>query len=132
MQTREYFQQAHRHLRSRVRIRAVQVKCHPPESSLLEGILSRGDRRLGAVIEAAWRRGARFDAWAEELQPDLWWQSLAEAGVDGLELAYREYPPDAVLPWDHIGIRQGRTYLENQAAQSAAERTALCGAAEIR
>ena len=48
---------------------ASQLRCHDVESSLLEGVMCRGDRRLGEAIELAWRRGARFDAWAEKLQP---------------------------------------------------------------
>lgn len=65
MQTREYFRTAHRYLRDNLRYRTVQVKPHDVEVSLLEGVLCRGDRRLGEVIETVWRRGARFDAWSE-------------------------------------------------------------------
>ena len=69
MQTREYFHWAHRYLRSRVKIRSVTVKCHDIERSLLEGILTRGDRRVAAALEEAWRRGARLDAWTRALRP---------------------------------------------------------------
>ncbi len=55
MQTREYFKWAHQYLKSRVRIRSVTVKCHDIERSLLEGILTRGDRRVAAALEEAWR-----------------------------------------------------------------------------
>src|SRR5690606_29341716 len=65
MQTRDYFHWAHRYLHQRNRLRSVKVKCHPVETSLLEGLFSRGDRRLGDVIELAWRRGARLDSWME-------------------------------------------------------------------
>ena len=66
----------------RKRLRSVQLKCHDVETSLLEGVMCRGDRRVGAAIELAWRRGARFDAWAEQAQPALWWQALADTGID--------------------------------------------------
>ena len=56
MQRREYFHWAHHYLKRRVKIRSVQVKCHNVETSLLEGLLSRGDRRLADVVELAWRR----------------------------------------------------------------------------
>ncbi len=82
MQRREYFARAHEHLRRRHRFPNVSVRCHDIESSLLEGVLCRGDRRLGEAIELAFRRGARFDAWNEQFRPDLWWQALADAGVD--------------------------------------------------
>ena len=68
MQRREYFHWAHQYLKRRVKIRAVQVKCHHVETSLLEGLLSRGDRRVAQVVELAWRRGARLDSWSENLQ----------------------------------------------------------------
>jgi radical SAM family uncharacterized protein len=114
MQTRAYFEEVHRYLRNRNRFRAIQLKCHDIDTSLLEGVLGRGDRRIGPVIETVWRRGARFDAWAEEFQPDLWWQALAEAGIDLETLLHQPYSMDLRLPWDHVGIRQGRDYLEQE------------------
>ncbi len=120
MQTREYFRAAHDHLRGRRRMRSVDVKCHPVEASLLEGVMARGDRRLGEAIELAWRRGARFDGWSDQLQPALWWEALADAGIDTAAILHRPYPADARLPWDHIGIRQGRIYLERQRDRSQA------------
>jgi radical SAM family uncharacterized protein len=111
MQTREYFRQAHRYLRDRRRLRCVEVKCHDVEGSLLEGVLSRGDRRVGEAIELAWRRGARFDSWSDRQQPHLWWQALEETGIDVPTVLHQPYPVNASLPWDRITIRQGRDYL---------------------
>jgi radical SAM family uncharacterized protein len=114
MQTRAYLKDVHRYLRERNRFRSIELKCHDVDTSLLEGVLGRGDRRTGAVIETVWRRGARFDAWSEQFQPDLWWQALAESGIDLDRLLHQPYPMDARLPWDHLGIRQGRGYLEQE------------------
>ncbi|MHB1038038.1 MAG: TIGR03960 family B12-binding radical SAM protein [Pirellulales bacterium] len=114
MQTREYFEHAHHYLRRRRLPWSVAIKCHAIESSLLEGVLSRGDRRLGEAIELAWRRGARFDGWTEHAQPGLWWQALADCGIDIQSLVHLPYPVEARLPWDHLGIRQGREYLEKE------------------
>jgi hypothetical protein len=114
MQTRAYLKDVHRYLRDRNRFRSIQVKCHDIDTSLLEGVLGRGDRRTGAVIETVWRRGARFDAWSEQFQPDLWWQALAEAEINLDRLLHQPYPLGARLPWDHLGIRQGRGYLEQE------------------
>jgi radical SAM family uncharacterized protein len=119
MQRREYFHAAHEFLRRRRRLRSVQLRCHDVESSLLEGVLCRGDRRLGPAIESAWRRGARFDGWAEKFRPQLWWQALAEAGIDVETILHQPCPLDARLPWDHVCIRQGRGYLEAQQRQAA-------------
>jgi len=118
MQRREYFFEAHDHLRRCKRLNCVQLKCHDVETSLLEGVLCRGDRRLGEAIELAWRRGARFDAWAERLDPGLWWQALADAGVDVEQTLHLPCPADTPLPWDHIGICQGRPYLEREHNES--------------
>ena len=120
MRRREYFQEAREHLYRKKRLRSVQLRCHDVESSLLEGVLCRGDRRLGEAIELAWRRGARFDAWREQFRPELWWRALADTGVDVEATLHRPYPVDAPLPWDHMGIRQGRAYLEREQQKSVA------------
>ena len=65
MQTREYLQRAGKYLRRRCRIRAVKIKQHDIECSLLEGVLTRGDRRIAVALEEAWRRGCRLDGWRE-------------------------------------------------------------------
>jgi radical SAM family uncharacterized protein len=114
MQRREYFRWAHEFLHRRKRLRSVQLRCHDVEASLLEGVMCRGDRRMGEAIELAWRRGARFDGWAEQLRPELWWQAVADAGIDAEKTLHLPCPAGAPLPWDHIGIRQGRGYLERE------------------
>jgi radical SAM family uncharacterized protein len=114
MQRREYFEDAHELLRRRKRLRNVELKCHDVETSLLEGVMCRGDRRVGAAIELAWRRGARFDGWTEKSQPGLWWQALADAGIDVEKTLHLPCPAPSPLPWDHIGIRQGRGHLERE------------------
>jgi radical SAM family uncharacterized protein len=126
MQRREYFSWAHEFLHRQKRMRNVQLRCHDVEASLLEGVMCRGDRRLSEAIELAWRRGARFDGWAEKLQPQLWWQALADAGIDVEKTLHLPCPAPAALPWDHIGIRQGRGYLERE-QRSAAEQLAVDG-----
>jgi radical SAM superfamily enzyme YgiQ (UPF0313 family) len=114
MQSREYLRQAREHLYQRRRLRSVELKCHDVDTSLLEGVLARGDRRMGRAIELAWRRGARFDAWSDQHQPELWREALADCGIDVEAVLHRPYPANARLPWDHVGIRQGRAYLERE------------------
>ena len=121
MQTREYFREAHRHLWQRKRLRSVQLKCHNIDATLLEGLLARGDRRTAHAIELAWRGGARFDAWSDRFRPELWWEALAAAGIDVQNTLHTPYPPDARLPWDHVGIHQGREYLERERDRAAEE-----------
>ncbi len=120
MQRREYFLEAHRRLRRRKRIRSVELRCHDVESSLLEGVLSRGDRRVGDAIELAYRRGARLDAWREHFNADLWWQALRDAGVDVEQVLHQSYRLADPLPWDHVTLYHDRCYLERQWHDSAA------------
>jgi radical SAM family uncharacterized protein/radical SAM-linked protein len=88
-------------LRSRLRGRAVQLKWHDPEQSFLEGVFSRGDRRLGRVLHRAWRYGARLDAWSDHAQPDLYRKAALDEGLDlAGYLEARE--PASPLPWGHI------------------------------
>ena len=128
MQRREYFENAREHLYQRKRLRCVQLRCHDVQSSLLEGVLSRGSRLTGEAIEAAWRLGARFDAWKEKLRPELWWQALEDVGVDVEATLHAPYPVDARLPWDHITIRQGRDYLVREQESAVVQLTRMTGA----
>ena len=114
MQQREYFHEAHRYLRSKCSIRSVQVKCHDVETSLLEGVLSRGDRRTGAAIELAWKRGARLDSWREHMDADRWWTAFRDAGIDVDTALHQPYDLSDRLPWDHINVKYGRTFLEKE------------------
>ncbi len=128
IQTRDYFHWAHRYLRSQVRIRSVTVKCHDIERSMLEGILTRGDRRVAAAVEEAWRRGARLDAWTEHFQPKLWWSVFHDLDIDVPFYSHRERPVDEVLAWDHIHVKKGREYLAKELNRSVVQLTAMASA----
>jgi radical SAM superfamily enzyme YgiQ (UPF0313 family) len=121
MQGREYLRWAGRYLRDRRRVRAVRVKQHDIERSLLEGILTRGDRRVAPALEEAWRRGARLDAWDECFDAGRWWQTFADLGIDTAWYTHRARPVDEVLPWDHINVKKGREYLEKEQARSVVQ-----------
>jgi radical SAM family uncharacterized protein len=126
IERREYFEEAHEYLRRKKKLRSVTLRLHDIDSSLLEGVLCRGDRRVGEAIELAWRRGAKLDAWTEHLRPWLWWQALADAGVDVERTLHQARPAPSPLPWDHIGIRQGRAYLEQEQCQAADQLARMC------
>jgi radical SAM family uncharacterized protein len=84
--------------------RNVGVRYHDGEPTLIEGLLSRGDRRVGAVIEAVWKAGGRFDGWSEHFSFERW-VTMAEQHLTGVHLAWyttRERDADEVLPWDHL------------------------------
>ncbi len=102
MQSGEYFEEAHEHLRRRKRMRSVTLRFNDVESTLIEAALCRGDRRLGQAIEAVWRRGARLDAWAERMRPWLWREAIAAAGIDLDAILHQPYAEEAALPWGHM------------------------------
>ncbi|MDG2382893.1 MAG: TIGR03960 family B12-binding radical SAM protein [Pirellulaceae bacterium] len=128
MQSREYFHWAHRYLRSRCRLRSVQVKCHDVETSLLEGALSRGDRRVGDAIELAWRRGARLDSWCEQLDAKRWWQAFEDVGIDIQQLVHQPYELSDKLPWDHVNVKYGKTFLEKEQTRSVIQLDSMADA----
>jgi radical SAM superfamily enzyme YgiQ (UPF0313 family) len=118
MQTREYLQWAGRYLKSRCKLKSVRIKQHDIELSLLEGVLTRGDRRVAVALEEAWRRGCRLDGWSECFKPEIWWQTFADLGIDVNFYSQRYRPMEEKLPWDHINVKKGREYLEKEQNRS--------------
>jgi radical SAM family uncharacterized protein len=121
MQTREYLRWAGQFMRRRCRIRSVHIKQHDIECSLLEGVLTRGDRRIAVALEEAWRRGCRLDGWKEHFKPEVWWQTFADLGIDTAWYNQRARPLDEVLPWDHVNVKKGREYLEKEQNRSVVQ-----------
>jgi hypothetical protein len=119
---------AHKYLRAKVKLRSVTVKCHDIERSLLEGIMTRGDRRVAAGLEEVWRRGARLDAWSEHFDPKLWWSTFEELGIDVPFYSQRNRPLEEVLPWDHIHVKKGREYLAKEQTRSVVQLEEMAGA----
>lgn len=101
-----------RYVARALRARKISCKYHDPLHSWVEGIFSRGDRRLAPVIAAAEARGAGFESWSDRLQPDLWLDVLAEHGLEP-EWYLRRREHDEVLPWDHLSARVTKKYLLN-------------------
>ncbi len=103
---REYFEQARRLIldeKNRLRAKSLQFKFHDIRQSILEAAMGRGDRRYADIIEAAWRRGARFDLWDECFDYTRWQEAFAEGGLDLEEAAQRGFAPEELLPWEHLG-----------------------------
>ena len=98
-------------LRERIRTRAVHLSWNDYRETRLEALLSRGDRRLNAVIERAWRLGAQFDAWDEWRNFAAWDQALAETGLDEAAYLYTVRPVEASLPWDHLTTAVDKRFL---------------------
>ncbi len=105
-----------------LRSRQVRAKWNSAAQTWLEGIFSRGDRRLAPVLLAAHRLGCRLDAWSEHLRLEPWRQAFQETGVDP-DFYLRERHPDEVLPWDHLHSGVSREFLlaERQRASQGLE-----------
>ena len=88
-----------------------QLKWHDPEASFVEGISSRGDRRIGAVIERVWRAGGTFQEWGEHFNLGLWLDAMAAEGLDPEHYVTRHRTGDEILPWDHITAGLHRDFL---------------------
>jgi radical SAM family uncharacterized protein len=103
--------------------RAVGMRYHDGEPSLVEGLLSRGDRRVGAVIERVWREGGRFDGWSEHFSFARW-VAAAEAELHGVDMAWfttREREGEEVLPWDHLDSGLDKQWLWDDWQDALAE-----------
>ena len=85
-----------------------------PRTSILEAALGRGDRRLGPVIERAWRNGSHFDAWNDTFRFEAWQRAFEEAGLTPEWFAQRDVPVEEPLPWDHLGSGVERRYLARE------------------
>ena len=94
--------------------KAVTYNGHDGDTSFLEAVLARGDRRLGRVLERAFRKGARLDAWSDFFDLNRWRDAFAEEGLDPAFYACRARRRDAVLPWSMISCYVSDDYLWRQ------------------
>lgn len=104
----------HQILRVGCKRAGVDFTWNDPRESMLEAVLSRADRRLGAAIHRAWQLGARFDAWGEYHDWRIWEQALADCGLDASWYAHRERDLWETLPWDHIDAGVTAAYLRRE------------------
>ena len=126
-------------LRTELARRRIRFKWHDARTSYLEGVFSRGDRRLGALLLAAYRLGCRFDGWTEHCRFDLWEQAFAETGIEPRDYLRRRYLNEA-LPWDHLGCGVTKAFLQRELAHAvegrltpdcSIERCTYCGACDF-
>lgn len=103
MDTHEEIKRKQQILRDEARRSKIQLRMHDSEGSWLEGVLARADERFADVIEGAWRRGARFDSWDEQLNLPAWREAFEEVGLVPSDYL-GTLPVDARLPWDHIDV----------------------------
>jgi len=97
-----------------------KIKWHDPEQSFLEGVFSRGDRRLSQLIETAWAGGARLDSWSEHFDLAQWRRAAAACDLV-LEEYLRRREAGEVLPWEHLHSGVDRSFLEAEHAKALAQ-----------
>ena len=108
-------------LRESIRAKSVTYNWHDPDTSFVEAVLSRGDRRIADVIEEVWRRGGKLEAWGDYFSFDRWMAAMDACGVDPMFYACRERGKDEFLPWDivNMGVRRAHLWHEREQAYKA-------------
>ena len=126
-------------LRSSITAKSVTYNWHDAETSLIEAVLSRGDRRVADAIEAVWRAGGRLDSWTDYFSFERWMRAFEQCGIDPDFYAARERSTDEVLPWDMIdtGVRREHFLHEREMCYASAlspdcrRQCSACGAARL-
>ena len=126
-------------LRSSIMARNVTYNWHDAETSVIEAALSRGDRKLSAVIEEVWKNGGRLEAWSDYFSYQRWVDAFAKCGLDMDFYASRERGENELLPWDMIdvGVRKAHLLHERQQCYASAlspdcrKQCSACGAARL-
>ena len=108
-------------LRENIKAKNVTYNWHDPDTSFVEAVLSRGDRRIADVIEEVWRRGGKLEAWGDYFSFDRWMAAMDACGVDPMFYACRERGKDEFLPWDIVdmGVRRAHLWHEREQAYKA-------------
>lgn len=116
--TREEYMRRVTLLRDNMKARAVTYNWHDADTSLTEAVLSRGDRRLGAMIENIWRQGGFLESWSEGFDLKRWERAAEEEGISFPFYANRERSLDEVLPWDHLYMGVNRRHYIHEYEQA--------------
>lgn len=106
------------HLLESIPTRKIKVSYHETPTSLLEGVLARGDRRLSSVIYDAFSNGCKFDSWDDQFKFDVWMNAFKKFNIDPLFYTQRKREFSEVLPWDHLDYGVSRKFLEKENLKS--------------
>ena len=118
--TREEYLRRVTLLRDNMKAKAVTYNWHDPDTSYTEAVLSRGDRRLGALIEGIWRRGGYLESWSEGFRLQRWEEAAAECGLELDFYATRRRDEDECLPWDRLNMGVTKAFLLREKHQAEA------------
>ena len=100
--------------REQLNHKSIKYNWHEADVTVLEGVLARGDRRVGPVILKAYEKGCLYDAWSETFRNDLWMEAFEECGIDIAFYNNRERDVDEILPWDFIDTGVTKAFLKRE------------------
>lgn len=112
--TEEQFIEKHNYLTKQLSVKNITFNYHDTETSALEAVFARGDRRVGKVLLRACELGCKFDAWSEYFRADLWKQAFEDTGVDPAFYSTRKRNLDEILPWDIIDSFISKDFLKKE------------------
>ena len=121
--TREEMLRRQALLKEHIKSKKITINYHENRASFLEGVFARGDRRLGKVIESAYKKGCRFDGWDECFNLDAWLEAFEECGVIPEFYANRTRSFDEITPWEHLDYRITKEFLIRENMLAHAEKT---------
>lgn len=133
--TAQAFMKKHDHLTNQLSVKGITFNYHDTDTSGLEAVFARGDRRVGKVLVRAFELGCKFDGWSEHFNKELWARAFADTGVDPNFYTVRQRSYDEILPWDFIDpfvtkeflIRENEKALKGDTTQDCRIQCAGCG-----
>jgi radical SAM family uncharacterized protein len=131
--------QTKRAIQEQLNQKRIKYNWHEADTSVLEGVLARGDRRIGQVLLKVYQKGAVYDAWSEYFDNEKWMQAFEECGIDPGFYTTRERSLDEIFPWDFIDCGVTKAYLKKEWLKSQKEEITFncrkqcqgCGAARF-
>jgi radical SAM family uncharacterized protein len=112
--TKEELERKQKLLRSLITAKNISLSWHDAETSYLEAVLARGDRKLSQAIFKAWQKGAKFDGWSEHFKYDVWLDALQESGLEPQFYANRDREKEEILPWAHLSSLVDEEFLAKE------------------
>lgn len=137
--TWEMLREKQNHMLSCLKSKKIRLNWHDADTSFLEGVLARGDRRLGEVLYRAWKKGCRLDSWGNHFHMEWWQEAMDECGLDPAFYANRKRDYNEIMPWDHLDfavskdflIRENQKAHNNQTTPNCRQQCAGCGANQL-
>lgn len=133
------FMEKQKLIKTNFKKKQIKFNYHEPELSSIEGVIARGDRKIGKLIVKAWELGAKFDGWNEHFKYDIWLEAFKQTGLNKEFYANRKRNYDEILPWDHISIGIPKKFFIDEMEKAKREEITLncrtkcanCGAASF-